>query len=106
MAFALEAPEGGGILAVVRLHREARGDTAEFAVIVRSDQQGKGFGRLMMERMIAYGRAQKLKSIFGIVLHENQSMLRLARALGFIAGTERGDATVVRVELKLESGAP
>lgn len=106
MAFALEAPEGGGILAVVRLHREARGDTAEFAIIVRSDQQGKGFGRLMMEHMIAYGRAQKLKSIFGIVLHENQSMLKLARALGFTARTERGDATVVRVELKLEGDAP
>ncbi len=103
MAFALESPEGGGILAVVRLHREPRGDTAEFAVTVRSDQQGHGFGRLMMEHIIAYGRAQGLKTIFGLVLHENQGMLKLARALGFTARTERGDATVVRVELKLET---
>ena len=103
MAFALESPEGGGILAVVRLHREPRGDTAEFAVTVRSDQQGHGFGRLMMEHIIAYGRAQGLKTIFGLVLHENQGMLKLARALGFTPRTERGDATVVRVELKLET---
>lgn len=102
MAFALEAPEGGGILAVVRLHREARGDTAEFAVTVRSDQQGKGFGRLMMQRIVAYARTQKLRSIFGLVLHENQGMLKLARSLGFHAKSERGDATVVRVELLLE----
>ena len=103
MAFALEASEGGGLLGVVRLHREARGDTAEFAVTVRSDQQGKGFGRLLMERIIAYARTQKLKSIFGIVLHENQGMLKLARKLGFTAQSERGDATVVRVDLKLET---
>ncbi|MFT3811703.1 MAG: GNAT family N-acetyltransferase [Micropepsaceae bacterium] len=107
MAFALEAPDGsgtgGGILGVVRLHREARGDTAEFAVTVRSDQQGKGFGRLLMERIIAYARTQNLKSIFGIVLHENQGMLKLSRKLGFTARSERGDATVVRVELKLET---
>lgn len=103
MAFVLEEPDGGGILAVVRLHREMRGDSAEFAVTVRSDMQGRGFGRLMMERIIAYGRGQNLKSIFGIVLHENQGMLKLSRALGFSARSERGDATVVRVELNLEA---
>ena len=103
MAFALESPDGGGILAVVRLHREARGDSAEFAVTVRSDMQGRGFGRLMMERIVAYARAQGLKTLFGIVLHENQGMLKLSRALGFTARSERGDATVVRVELKLEA---
>ncbi len=106
MAFVLEAPDGGNILAVSRLHREPRGDTAEFAVMVRSDLQGKGFGRLMMERIIAHGRAQGLKTIFGLVLHENQGMLKLSRALGFTARSERGDATLVRVELKLEPQTP
>ena len=34
-----------------------------------------------MERIIAYARSEKLKTIFGIVLHENQGMLKLSRKL-------------------------
>ncbi|BCW87996.1 hypothetical protein sos41_11330 [Alphaproteobacteria bacterium SO-S41] len=101
MAFALFALEGDAILAVARLHREARGDSAEFAVTVRSDLKGRGIGRLMMEQLIAYAGTQDLKTIFGLVLAENKSMLHLARAVGFTARTEPGDATVVRVERAL-----
>ena len=50
MAFALLPQDSESLLAVVRLHRETRGDSAEFAVTVRSDLQGKGIGR-MIERL-------------------------------------------------------
>ena len=101
MAFALFAAEGEHMLAVVRLHRETRGDSGEFAITVRSDMQGRGLGRLLMERILDYARSQHLKTVFGLVLAENSGMLRLARDLGFTARSEPGDATVVRVEIAL-----
>lgn len=101
MAFGLFPADGDAMLAVVRLHREPRGDSGEFAITVRSDMQGHGFGRLMMERILDYARAQKIKTVFGLVLAENSGMLRLARSLGFSARSEPGDATVVRVEIAL-----
>ena len=101
MAFALFAAEGENMLAVVRLHRETRGDSGEFAITVRSDMQGRGLGRLLMERILDYARSQHLKTVFGLVLAENSGMLRLARDLGFTARSEPGDATVVRVEIAL-----
>jgi len=108
MAFALLPQDSESLLAVVRLHRETRGDSAEFAVTVRSDLQGKGIGRLMMERIIAYARSQQLRSIFGIILAENRGMLKLARSLGFRLHTDPHDATVVRADLDLTTagGSP
>jgi acyl-CoA synthetase (NDP forming)/RimJ/RimL family protein N-acetyltransferase len=103
MAFALLPLEGEGLLAVVRMHRETRGDSAEFAITVRSDLKGRGIGRLMMERIIAYAASQGLKTLFGLVLAENKGMLHLARAVGFTARTEPGDATIVRVERDLQT---
>lgn len=101
MAFALLPTDAEILLAVVRLHRDTRGDTGEYAITVRSDQQGKGFGRLMMERIIDYARSQGLKSVFGTVLAENRSMLKLSHALGFKSSIDPEDASVVRVELTL-----
>jgi acyl-CoA synthetase (NDP forming)/GNAT superfamily N-acetyltransferase len=101
MAFALLPTDSETLLAVVRLHRETRGENAEFAITVRSDLQGKGIGRLMMEHIIAYARGQRLRSIFGIILAENRGMLKLARELGFKLRTEPQDATVVRADLDL-----
>jgi acetyltransferase len=101
MAFALVPEKGGDMLAVVRLHREPRGDSGEYAITVRSDMQGRGIGRMMMAQIIAYGRRQGLKSIFGLVLAENHGMLNLSRALGFTAKTDFEDPTIVRVELSL-----
>ncbi|MCC6918905.1 MAG: GNAT family N-acetyltransferase [Alphaproteobacteria bacterium] len=101
MAFALLPQDSESLLAVVRLHRETRGESAEFAVTVRSDLQGRGIGRLMMERIIAYARSQRLRTIFGIILAENRGMLKLARSLGFRLHTDPHDATVVRADLDL-----
>jgi acyl-CoA synthetase (NDP forming)/RimJ/RimL family protein N-acetyltransferase len=101
MAFALLPPDQETLLAVVRLHRDAKGEAGEFAVTVRSDLKGMGLGRMMMERIIDYARESGLKNIFGLILAENQGMLRLARALGFSLRTDPGDATVVRAEMPL-----
>ena len=103
MAFALLPAAEENLLAVVRLHREARGEAGEFAITVRSDLKGMGLGRLMMERIIAYASETGLATIFGIILAENHGMLKLARALGFTLKTDPGDATVVRAEKPLQT---
>jgi acetyltransferase len=99
MAFVLV--DAGDPLGVVRLHREARGSSAEFAITVRSDTHGQGIGRLLMERIISYARKIGLKTVFGVVLAENTAMLSLARRLGFVPKSQPDDPSVVRVELSL-----
>jgi acetyltransferase len=56
---------------------------AEFAIVVRSDCQGLGLGRLLMNAAIAHCKRQGVKSVEGITLPENVGMIELARKLGF-----------------------
>lgn len=98
MAFCLTPMESDALLSIVRLHRETRGESGEYAILVRSDMQGRGIGQFMMRRIVEYGRAQGLRSIFGMVLAENTGMLKLVRELGFTAHIDLHDATVVKVE--------
>ena len=56
---------------------------AEFAVVVRSDCQGLGLGRILMTAAIEHCKRQGVKSIEGITLPENTGMIELARKLGF-----------------------
>ncbi|HEV3104565.1 MAG TPA: GNAT family N-acetyltransferase, partial [Trinickia sp.] len=70
-------------LGVVRAITDPDNESAEFAVAVRSDQKGKGFGRLLMQRIIAYVRSRGTRWIVGDVLRENAAMLALAQACGF-----------------------
>ena len=46
-------------------------DTAEYAVLVRSDLKGKGLGWLLMQMIIEYARSEGLRTIEGQVLNEN-----------------------------------
>jgi acetyltransferase len=106
MAFILTrlgAPGGVEILGVVRLIRDPAGTSGEYAITVRSDLNGKGIGRLLMERIIAYARAIGLEEVFGLVMAENRAMLELARKLGFQASPEPDEPSLVRVSLPLKA---
>jgi acetyltransferase len=54
-----------------------------------------------MQHLVAYARAEKLKELYGSVLAENTTMLKMARELGFRIELEPGDATVRRVVLAI-----
>ena len=56
---------------------------AEFAIVVRSDCQGLGLGRILMTAAINHCKRQGVESIEGITLPENTGMIELARKLGF-----------------------
>lgn len=86
MALVLEAPDWESraeILAIVRLSADPDNRRAEFAALVRSDHQGRGIGRLMMEQLIAYARARGIGELVGDILEDNRRMLGLVRRLGF-----------------------
>ncbi len=95
---------GGGIpIGVVRLHGEPDGETAEFALLVRSDHKGHGVGRALMELIIGKAMARGLASIWGPILPENSRMLALVRHLGFT--TRSTPEGVVEARLDLRAGA-
>ena len=82
---------------MVRLHDDTSGETAEFAILVRSRLKDHGVGWLLMKRMIEFSRHKDLKTVRGQVLSENATMLAMCAELGFhIADDpdERGVKTV------------
>jgi L-amino acid N-acyltransferase YncA len=74
-------PGSGEIVGEVRAYHFPGSATAEAAIIVRSDMKRRGLGRALMEKMIAYCRANGLELI-GQILPENEAMIRLATRCG------------------------
>lgn len=107
MALVVEAPEGGrnAILAVGRFAIGPAADEAEYAVMVRSDLKGQGLGYLLMREIIAHARVHRLRRLYGEVLRENATMLRMAGELGFQRRDDPDDPGLVRVIVDLTENA-
>ncbi len=100
---AMEEGENGAprTLGVVRAVADPDNETAEFAVTVLSTEKGRGLGRLLMERIIAYARARGIHWLLGEALRENAAMIGLARASGFTV-TPTEDPGVVGFRMALD----
>jgi acetyltransferase len=92
-------PETGRLLGVGRIHRLSAGE-GEFAVLVRSDLQGLGLGHVLMDAVLDEARKLGLRSVLGLILRENVTMIALCRELGFTfsAGSE---PSLVEARLRL-----
>jgi acetyltransferase len=90
-------------LGVVRAIADPDNVRAEFAIIVRSDQKGRGLGYALMTKMIRYLQGRGTRELFGQVLAHNERMLALARRLGFAVGHARG-SDIYDVTLALDDG--
>ena len=101
MAFIAVNESTAEMLGVVRLHSDADFDTAEFAILVRSDQKGHGLGWQLMQLIIEYARAQGIRSVHGQVLHENAAMLDMCKNLGFQVKPDPEEPSLVIVTLSL-----
>jgi acetyltransferase len=66
----------------------------EFAITVGAAYGGTGLATALMRALIDEAARRGLKEMEGFVLSQNQSMLRLARRLGFRIESEPGDPTV------------
>ncbi len=98
MAFLLL--DGEDILGVGRLAADPGFEQAEFALIVASDRQRKGYGELLLRHVVEYACTRGIHRVIGHVLRENRKMLQLAERLGFTreGGVAGGsDLSVVKV---------
>ena len=101
MAFVALDSKTRQLLGVVRMHSDANYDAGEYAVLVRSDLKGRGLGWKLMELIIEYARSEGLKRIFGQVLRDNATMLRMCSELGFVIDDDPAEPDVRRVALEL-----
>jgi acetyltransferase len=104
MAFIATAPrtDGAGLetLGVVRTVTDLSNDTAEYAILVRSDLKGQRLGWKLLDKMIHYCRSRGTQRIVGQVLRDNRRMLELVRGLGFKSHKLPGE-DVMEVTLEL-----
>lgn len=73
----------GDMLGIVHLVATPDLDSAECAIIVRSDIQGMGLGYFLMKRMIDYATQRGIQRVYGYVSQHNTAMLKMSRELGF-----------------------
>ncbi len=101
MAFVAISETSGKLMGIARFAADPDYERAEYGVLVRSDLKGQGLGWLLMSHLIDYARATGLSELYGLVLAENTSMLKMCREMGFAATTAEGDPTLRHVVLKL-----
>ena len=95
----------GAILGVSRIIADPEGETAEFAILVRSDHQGRGLGRTLLLAILEHAERRGIGEIWGDVARENTRMLDLTGAVGFVA--QAGvDPDRVRVVKRLPAASP
>ncbi len=104
-----QAPGNPQTLGVARLARQADNEDAEFAVLVRSDQQRRGLGRLLMQALMAHAAARGTQRLVGHVLRDNAPMLQLLTTLGFSRAADADQtaatADVVRMQWAVTDSA-
>ena len=95
MAFLLL--DGKHLLGVGRLAADPGFEQAEFALVVASDRQRKGYGELLLRHVLAYAKTRGIQRVIGHVLRENRKMLHLAERLGFKREAGMGEGNGLRV---------
>ena len=87
----------GSAIAVFTTERTS----CEFAVTVASEFGGTGLATRLMTTLIDEAKRRGQKEMEGLVLKQNQSMLRLAKRLGFRVESDPDDPTVRWCRLSL-----
>lgn len=100
MAF-VALDQGGELAGIVRYSADPDRRVAEYGILVRSDLKGRGLGVALMRRLIAYAQSEGIAELFGMILPDNERMLRICRELGFSVDERVSDEQLVRASLKL-----
>jgi len=104
MALVLTDPGIAGtteIFGVARFIADPDNERAEYAIIVRHDMTGMGLGVMLMRRLLDYAQRRGIREIYGDVLQENRTMLKLCEVLGFTRSRSPDEPGIVRVTLSL-----
>jgi len=83
MALVAESADGA-LLGVARLAADPEGETAEFALMVRSDWRDHGLGRRLLQELLAHAARRGLREVWGDVAVDNRRMLDMGTAFGFV----------------------
>lgn len=100
---ALFTPAGGEEVevGVTRYSLEPDGESAEFALVVADEWQGRGVGSHLLEMLIDYARQRGVRQLFGEVLLKNEPMRQLAARMGFSEQVLASDEDTVRISRRL-----
>ena len=101
MAFVAFDEVTNDLVGVVRIHSDSIYESAEYAILLRSDLKGRGLGWALMQMIIEYARSEGLKVISGDVLAENAVMLAMCRSLGFEVKSDPVEHGICNVRLTL-----
>ncbi|PLP55624.1 GNAT family N-acetyltransferase [Mesorhizobium loti] len=91
IAFAALEEGTGKLAGIGRLCCDPDHTSGEYALLVRTDLQGRGLGWELLTQIIDYARAEHLARIEGIILNENQKMLAMCRQFGFLLSHHPGE---------------
>ena len=99
MALIAVRETSGETVGVARLVCEPDEVEGEFAVIVQADMKGRGLATHLMQRLIDWARARRLRVIVGQVLADNAPMVAFVRHLGFALKRMPEEADVLEARL-------
>jgi acetyltransferase len=103
---ALVVQHGDAIVADARYVLDEDSDTtAEFALAVADEWQGRGLGRHLLARMVAHARERGLVRLYGDILHENRRMIALMREAGARFRMVPGEGRLTRAVIDLAQGS-
>lgn len=88
---------------IVQLSADPDNEKAEFAILVTRECTALGLGVYLTRRLVEYARGRGIGRLYGDVLSDNTTMLKLARVLGFTTKPVEGEPGVVRIELVMSS---
>ena len=89
-------------LAVIRASIDPDNIDAEFAMIVGSELQGLGLGKLLLEKLVAYQRDKGTQYLSGMTMLSNVGMASLAKKLGFSIQRDIEEG-IINMKIKLVS---
>jgi acetyltransferase len=110
MTFIALAPQAGAepeMVGEVRAVCDPDNERAEFAIQVAAPWQGKGLGRVLMDKLLHYLRERGTAEVAGQCLRENTAMAGLARSAGFdITADDSSGTFSMRLALNPSPAAP
>jgi acetyltransferase len=85
------------IIALGQLTKLHGSHDAEFAILIADYYQRQGIGSELLQRLIEFGRDEKLERIVAEILPENEGMKRVSARLGFTMHMNREEGVIQAV---------